>query len=213
LRFDLFQRHRHGRLVIEREFGYPLLVLPGVFNPTLFRSTPFIVDSLRAGLIPEGSTVLDLGCGTGVLAIEAARTARRVVAVDLNPEAVRCARINAALAEVEDRVELREGDLFAPVGDERFDVVVCNPPYYPGQPRSPLEGAFLAENFAERFASALPAHLETEGRALVALSSDGDEQGFLGAFSTAGLEAEVLVERDLVSEIVRLYGVSPGETQ
>jgi release factor glutamine methyltransferase len=211
-RYLIFQRHRHDRLVVEHQFGYPLLVLPGVFNPTLFRTTPFVVECLRGGLIPEGVVVLDLGTGTGVLAIEAARTARRVVAADLNPEAIHCARVNAVLARVDDRIELRGGDLFAAVEEERFDVVICNPPFYPGRPETPIETAFFAEDFAERFAADLPAHLAPGGKALVVLSTEGDERGFLDAFSAAQLRFDVVVERDLVSETLRLYAVRSGRS-
>src|SRR5262245_39419269 len=71
---------------------------------------------------------LDLGCGGGVQALLAARHAESVVGVDLNPRALTFARFNARLNGVRN-VEWREGDLFAPVAGERFDLVVSNPPY------------------------------------------------------------------------------------
>ncbi len=61
--------------------------------------------------------------------------ARRVVAVDINPAAVRCAQINALLNQLEQRIEVRRGDLFAPVAGERFDLVLFNPPFLRGAPR------------------------------------------------------------------------------
>ncbi len=73
-------------------------------------------------------TVLDLGCGGGVQALLAARHADRVVGADLNPRAVAFARFNARLNGVTN-VDFRVGDLFDPVRGERFDLVVCNPPY------------------------------------------------------------------------------------
>jgi SAM-dependent methyltransferase len=73
-------------------------------------------------------TALDLGCGGGFQSLLAARHAERVVGVDLNPRAVAFARFNARLNGVSN-VEFREGDLFAPVAGERFELVVCNPPY------------------------------------------------------------------------------------
>ena len=72
--------------------------------------------------------VLDLGCGGGVQALLAARHAERVVGVDLNPRALAFARFNARLNGIHN-IEWREGDLFDPVAGERFDLVVCNPPY------------------------------------------------------------------------------------
>ena len=96
-RFVLWQHRRHDRLVIERGLGLPLVVLPGVLNPALFRSSGVVLEALDGGAVPAGATVLDLGTGSGVLAVAAARSARSVVAVDINPAAVRCARINALL--------------------------------------------------------------------------------------------------------------------
>lgn len=209
-RFVLWQHRRHDRLVLERSLGLPLVVLPGVLNPALFRTCGVVLEALHGGAVPAGATVLDLGTGSGVLAVAAARSARSVVAVDLNPAAVRCARINALLNGVEDRVEVREGDLFDPVAGERFDVVLCNPPFYRGEPRTLLDGALFSTDFAERFSGALSLHLTPQGVALVVLSSDGDIAGFEAAFRDAGLAFQTVAERDLVSERVRLYRLAPG---
>jgi methylase of polypeptide subunit release factors len=73
-------------------------------------------------------SALDVGCGGGVQALLAARHARQVVGVDVNPRALSLARFNARLNGVEN-VEWLEGDLFAPVAGRRFDLVVSNPPY------------------------------------------------------------------------------------
>jgi len=211
LKFVVLQRHRHDREVVEEIGGLSILVRPGVFNPALFRVTPVFLGWLGEGLVPAGSRVLDLGTGTGVLAIAAASSAARVVAADSNPTAVECARINAATNSVADRVEARLGDLFEPVAGERFDLVLCNPPYFAGRPATALESAFRGGDFARRFAGGLGVHLADVGRALVVLSSTGDEAGFLGAFTEAGLRVEVLRRRNLVSEIVTLYELTgPG---
>lgn len=209
-RFLLFQRHRHDRLVLEEVTGTPIVVLPGVFNPKLFRTGEFLVETLSSRLVPPGSTVLDMGTGSGVGAVFAARWARRVVAVDINPAAVRCARINALLHRVEDRVEVREGDLFEPACGEQFDVVLFNPPFLRGEPRNDLERALWANDVVERFAAGLREHLIADGHALVVLSSDGDVAGFLSAFQAHGFTARVVTERDLVNETLIAYCVKPS---
>ena len=212
LKFVLFQRHRHDRQVREEIGGLSIQILPGVFNPTLFRVTPVFLEWLTEGLVPAGSRVLDVGTGSGVLAIAAASAGALVVAVDSNPAAVDCARINAGTNGVDDRVEIRLGDLFEPVTGEKFDLVLCNPPYFPGQPTTPLETAFRAGDFGRRFARDLGDHLAESGRALVVLSSLGDEPAFLTAFADAGLEVEILRPRNLVSEIATLFEVySPSD--
>ncbi len=74
------------------------------------------------------AAALDVGCGGGVQSLLAARHAERVVGVDLNQRAIAFARFNAVLNDVAN-VEFREGSLFEPVAGERFDLIVCNPPY------------------------------------------------------------------------------------
>jgi release factor glutamine methyltransferase len=208
LRFLLGQHHRHDRLILERGLGFPVVVLPGVFNPTLFLTTRVMLRHLSRNPLPEGCSALDLGTGSGALAVAAAGTARHVVAVDVNPEAVRCADINLRLNRVDDRAEVRLGELFDPVAGERFDRVLCNPPYYRGSPVTNLDRAFFSEDFAERFTAALPGHLATGGCALVVLSEDGDEDGFLGVFRAASLATEEVARSRPFGELIRVFRVS-----
>ena len=74
------------------------------------------------------ASALDVGTGNGIQAILAARHAARVVATDVNERALAFAEFNAALNGVAN-VEFRAGSFFEPVAGERFDLVVCNPPY------------------------------------------------------------------------------------
>lgn len=84
--------------------------------------------TLAGILVPTGGgTVLDLGTGSGVLALHAARTASRVVATDVSARALDYARLTTALNEMD--VELRLGSLYDPVAGERFDRIVSNPPF------------------------------------------------------------------------------------
>jgi release factor glutamine methyltransferase len=208
-RFRLFQRHRHKHHVLEMVGAKPILVMPDVFNPELFRTGAYFAMTLNEHLVPPGSTVLDMGTGTGVGAIFAARWASRVVAVDINPAAVRCARINILLNHVEERVEVRHGNLFEPVRGERFDVMLFNPPFFRGAPAGALEHAWRADDVVERFAAAAARHLASGGHALVLLSTDGDTHTFLRAFESSGLAAEAVARKDLRNEMLTIYRVRP----
>ena len=208
-RFLLFQRHRYDQVVLERVAGQPFLILPGVFNPALFRTGAFLAQSLGRHLISPGSVVLDMGTGSGVGAIFAARWANRVVAVDINPVAVRCARINAILNQVEDRVEVRQGDLFAPVSGEQFDLVLFNPPFCPQQPQNDRERAFYSLDIMEAFTAGIKMHLKPGGSCLVVMSTDGDLNGFLQACPGHGFDPEVMNQRDLINERLILYRLKP----
>lgn len=77
----------------------------------------------------EVGSALDLGTGCGVQALHLTDHVDRVVATDVNPRALWLARLNAALAGVDETVEVREGSYFEPVSAERFDLVVTNPPF------------------------------------------------------------------------------------
>jgi len=209
-RFLLVGRRHYNRLVIDRVAGFQIIVLPGVFHPRLFRTGEFLAATLDDTLIPRGTAVLDMGTGSGVGALAAARHARRVVGVDVNPAAVRCARINVLLNELESTVEVKEGDLFGPVTNERFDVVLFNPPFFHGIPRDDLERALWSTDVAGRFAAGLPAHLAPGGWALVLLSSDGDTASFLDAFRANGLDVHVAVMRAFATETLTIYRVACG---
>ena len=209
LRFRLFQRHRYDRLALETIGGKPFVVLPQVFNPGLFDTSRLLARALSARLLPPGSTVLDMGTGSGIAAVFAAQWAGRIVAVDINPAAVRCARINALLNQVEDRVEVLQGDLFEPVRGRRFDVVLFNPPFYRGAPRDALDRAWRSTDTVERFAAELRQYLTPAGRAIIVLSTQGETPAFMSAFQSNGLTVETLLERDLVSEVVTLYRLAP----
>jgi HemK-related putative methylase len=210
-RFWLLDRRRYRTTQLETIAGMPILVLADVFNPKIFWSGDFLAHALLAdaALVPRDATVLDMGTGSGVAAVFAAGRARRVLAIDINPEAVRAARINAILHRVEDRVEAREGDLFAPVNGERFDRVIFNPPYFRRAPRDRLEQAFFATDVVERFAAGLRDHLAPGGQCLLVLASSGDERTLLGAFEPYSFDVDVAARRDVRAEVLTLYRLTP----
>jgi HemK-related putative methylase len=205
LRFRTFQRHRHDRVVVEWVADRPILVLPQVMNPVLFVTGKFLAGVLSAPLVAPGATVLDMGTGSGICAIFAAQWARRIVAVDLNPAAVRCARINVLLHGLEERVEVREGDLFAPVHGERFDLILFNPPYLAGQPRTEFERALWSTDVIKRFAVELAAHLAENGSALVLLSSIAGQTEHLQRFRAHGFVIDVVARRNVLAEVLTVY--------
>jgi len=79
----------------------------------------------------DGDVVLDLGTGAGLIGVLAARRGHRVVATDVVETCARCARANALLNGVGDRLEVRLGDLYEPVAGETFDLIATNPPQMP----------------------------------------------------------------------------------
>jgi hypothetical protein len=115
----------------------------------------------------EIGTALDLGTGCGVQALHLAGHADRVVATDVNQRALALTRFNAALNEVADRVDCRDGSFFAPVAGERFDLIATNPPFV----ISPATGERLVyrdsglpgDQVVEHVVRAAPDHLTDGG--------------------------------------------------
>lgn len=200
--------HRYDDFVVERVHGVPVLVMPTVFNPKRLRTGEFFAARLDAMLIGASDEVLDMGTGSGVCALFAAKRARRVIAVDINAAAVRCASINAQLNRLEDKIEARHGDLFEPVAGERFDLILFNPPFRRGEPRNDRDRAWRSIGVAERFADGLDRHLKPAGCALLLLSTYADSEIFLAPLRRQGHRVSVLTEGHYVGERLTLYRVA-----
>ena len=207
--FLLLRRHRHRRLVLEELAGISLVVLPDVFNPTLFFSSELLAEVI-AGEAIEGKVVLEVGTGTGLMALLAARRAERTIGVDINPEAVRTLRINALVNHLEDKVEARAGDLFAPVLGERFDLIIFHPPYFAGEAKDLWEYAWRDVNRVRaRFVAEAAQFLRPGGRLLV-LDSDIAVDRLDQSLVAAGFRVTPLRSRTVISgETLTVYAASP----
>ena len=211
--YRLAGKHRYDDFRMERVQGLPFLVTPSVFNPKVPRTGEFLASVLNSNLVRSEDEVLDMGTGSGVGAVFAARYARRVVAVDINPAAVRCAGINALINGVENTIDVRHGDLFAPVQGEKFDLILFNPPFLRGAPTDDRDRAWRSSDVAERFAAGLRNHLRPGGCALVLLSTFGDGSQFLSEFRARGLGVSVFAERSFVNERLTVFRVFSLESQ
>jgi release factor glutamine methyltransferase len=193
------------RLRIRLIDGTPIIVLPGVFDGIGLQSGALLAQTFAALPIPANAQVLDLGTGSGIGAIFAARRAGRVVATDINPQAVQCAQINAQALHLNHKIEMRMGDLFEPVHGEQFDVILFNPPFYRGQPRDMADRAWRSLDVFDRFLRELPLHLCPDGFALIVLSTDGDSADAL--LRATHLTLRPIRKRDLINEILTVYEI------
>ncbi|GAQ64171.1 methyltransferase [Streptomyces scabiei] len=162
----------------------------GVFTPV--RRDEYL-DLVAAAPLPSRTTAFDIGTGSGVLsALLAHRGVKRIVATDQEPRALACARENLVRLGLADRVELLQADLFPP---GRAALVVCNPPWVPGQPASLEERAtYDPEGRVLRgFLSGLAAHLEPGGEGWLIISDFAEHVGLrprsdlLADFDASGL--------------------------
>jgi SAM-dependent methyltransferase len=140
-------------------------------------------DSLALSrvLSPVTGTVLDLCAGVGAQSLFCARTASRVTAVEIEPLAEPIFWINSAINGLSENIEFLSGDLFAPVGDRKFDLVCANPPFLPVPPkvRFPLYagGGSDGLEIVRRLLKGLPDHLSTTGQCQIIASALGNSRG------------------------------------
>ncbi|APR37088.1 methyltransferase [Paraburkholderia sp. SOS3] len=161
----------------------------GVFSPVRGE----YVDLVARLPLPSLKMAFDIGTGTGVLsAVLAKRGVEKVVATDQDPRALACARENIERLGYADRVEVVEADLFPP---GRAPLVVCNPPWLPARPASPIEYAIYdhESRMLLGFLNGLAEHLEPGGEGWLILSDFAEHLGLrtrndlLSAIDRAGL--------------------------
>ena len=162
----------------------------GVFSPVRGEYVGLVAQSP----LPSKTLAFDIGTGTGVLAaVLAKRGVKHVVATDQDPRALTCARDNIARLGLQEQVEVVQADLFP---ESRAPLIVCNPPWVPTQPSSPLErGIFDPESrMLLGFINGLATHLEPNGEGWLILSDLAEHLGLrsraelLTAFDAAGLK-------------------------
>ena len=131
-----------------------------------------VTAALARAALPRApvDAALDLGCGAGALALAMAKVARRVVATDVNPRALSWARFNARLNAIAG-LDLRLGHLFDPVPEERFDLVVSQPPFVArragADPSAFAHGGERGDELALQVLAGAATHLTPDGRAIV----------------------------------------------
>ena len=162
----------------------------GVFSPIRGE----YLDLIARAPLPSKALAFDIGAGTCVIAaLLARRGVQRVVATDLSPRALGCARDNLARLGLDDRVEVVEADLFPP---GLAPLVVCNPPWVPAKPTAAVEQAVYDPDsrMLRGFLGGLAAHLEEGGEGWLILSDLAEHLGLrsrdelLGWIEVAGLK-------------------------
>ncbi len=153
--------------------GKRLTVLPDMFAPLWGDS--LLLAKCTKKEVKSNDVVLDFGTGTGIQGIFAAEKAKKVISVDVNPRAVECAKLNAKKNGLDNKIEVRESDIFSNV-KEKFDLIVFNPPFRWFKPRDMLERGEVDEGYAtlQTFFKEVRKHLNQQGRVLLVFSDSGD---------------------------------------
>jgi methylase of polypeptide subunit release factors len=161
----------------------------GVFSPVRGE----YLDLIAAAPLPSIELAFDIGTGTGVVAaILARRGVQHVVATDVDARAIACATENIVRLGLQERVQVIQADLFPP---GRAPLLVCNPPWLPARPSSPLEHAIYDEDsrMLRGFLQGLAQHLTADGEGWLVLSDLAEHLG--------------LRKREALMEMIRAGGL------
>ena len=154
-------------------YGRKIVVLPNVFAPEPWDYNLLAKTVLKE--VTETDKVLDMGTGTGIQAILAGSKSTDVTAVDVNPFAVKCAKMNIKLNKLSSRVKVSESDLFENVKG-KFDVIIFDPPFRWSKPRDIWERSCADEDYTtmSTFFTQVKNHLNPRGRLLIHFGTSGD---------------------------------------
>jgi release factor glutamine methyltransferase len=205
--YHLILARRSSRDV--RAAGFNLTVRPTVFHPRFFLSSEYFAEFLD-GLDLNGKSVADIGTGSGILALAAARAgATDVLALDINPNAALSALENAHANGLADRVTAACMNLLAALPPRPlFDVILSSPPKHAGEPRDLADRGWHAgpqyRDVAALFGQARE-RLKPDGCLYVMVSSDSDLDLFSRLINEAGFRARLAMERSFYIESMILY--------
>ncbi|RLF75190.1 protoporphyrinogen oxidase [Thermococci archaeon] len=186
-------------MILEYE-GLKLKLHPDVYEPA--EDSFLLARNLK---VREGDLALDIGTGTGIIALLMARKARFVLGIDVNPKAVELARENAGINDIKN-VEFRISNLFENV-EGKFDIITFNAPYLPGEPEKPIDHALVGgergREVLDRFIDEARNYLKPKGMVQIVQSSITGIEETLEKLKNKGFNIEITArERYFFEEIL-----------
>lgn len=182
-----------------------VLVHPDVFPPHLTLSTKVLLDFIQPLDFKE-NTFLELGCGSGIISLYAAKKGAIVTATDINKTALEYLKKAALKNNLS--LELTFSDLFGNLQNRQFDHIFINPPYYPKKPKNTKEHAWFCgtdfEYFKKLFGQ-LPTYISEGSKVYMILSEDCKIDTIQGIASSKGLFFEQVQQKKVLGEINLIY--------
>lgn len=189
--------------------GLDMFIKKGVFHPAFFGSTKVFADFLERQEL-NGKSLLEVGCGSGILSLLSAKWGANVTALDINPDAVETTRLNAESNGLP--VDLLQSDIFQNLPHRPFDIIINNPPYFPAEAQNDAEHAWYCGpdfGFFQRFFIGLKDFTQPQTRVWMILSDECKLDRIAEIAGKQGLElkeihkAKSLLETFVVLEIMR----------
>jgi release factor glutamine methyltransferase len=176
-----------------------------VFNPKFYYTSIFMAKHIK---VQPDDLVLDMGTGSGIQAITAGQTASRVIAVDINPEAVRFAKRNVIANGLENRISIIQSDLFSSLNSEhRFDVILFTPPYLKGIIKTSFDHALFDPNkeLAYRFFRDAKDYIKPNGYVQMLYSSVAGPERILEIPEQFGWKHSLMAKEKTFTEEFLIY--------
>lgn len=193
-----------------KAFDLDLRIAPGVLHPRCFASSRLLVR-LVSTLQVDNKRLADLGTGSGIASLVAARRGAQVVALDVDETALACARKNVDRNGLTAHIEVRASDVLGGLEPhEQFDIIVTNPPFFSEAPAPPLHRAFSAgpgHEFFIRLAAQLGNALKPGGVLYFIMSSDVDHRPIQQLFVERGFGVSHLQSARSLFETLSIYTV------
>jgi release factor glutamine methyltransferase len=190
--------------------NYTFLIGKNVYEPA--EDTFLIADRME---ISMDDIVLDMGTGCGFLAVIAAKKAKKVVAVDINPYAIKSGIKNAENNGVKEKIDFRLGDLFQTIKfNEKFSVILFNSPYLPSEPNEEKSwigkawaGGLDGRDVIDRFIQDSSFFLTRNGTIFLVQSSLSEINKTLKFFDELNMKADIISELKFSFEKIVLIKV------
>jgi len=190
-------------------------------HPEVYEPAEDTFQLLEAIQVNKEDTVLEIGTGCGLISLDCARSGAQVVCTDINPYAVKLARRNCVRNRslLIGSMEVRLGDLFSAVKtNEKFDIVIFNPPYLPTFPEEKIggtgwfdvatDGGVDGLMVTKRFIDGIHKHLHKHGNAFFVFSSLADRTKLDTYLSDVGLHSKIALSRWFDDEQIDIYRLS-----
>jgi len=188
-----------------------LEVPPQVFHPGFFFSTKLLLRYISALSLP-GQRFLEIGAGSGLISIHAAKKGARVIATDINPVAIECLLRNCDKNKVKPEIIL--SDLFANIPEQSFDIIATNPPYYKKQPQTPADHAwYCGENgeYFEQLFTKLRKYIHKNSIVLMVLSEECDINMISEIAFRHNFHMQKKITKKSVWEYLYIYQIIPAQ--
>jgi len=196
---------------VYRYDGLLIVLMPEIFHPGYLYSTKNLYQFAK-GIDVQNKTVLELGAGSGMIALDCARRNATVYASDIQEKALQS--MKESMTKNKLKLQLQLSDVFDGFSKELFDIIFINPPYYNKDPKHTLEYAFYcgAEfDFFTKLFSKLTMHIHLNSQVYMILADNCDCETIINISKQNSFKMNVVKKIKHLTEVNYIYRISKNE--